>query len=149
MKTETDDKQKEEFYTYKRTIVQLRDISIIITILILLLAFFDKLPWIVLIDDNDKSSSLEKRLIFTLQLLFVDVLPLLVAMTWVIHRRLTTIAINPMNRRGHQFVEQQQRILQNTLEQFIIKFILSLTLCTVLRSNELIILPVFTVLFVL
>ena len=54
-----------------------------------------------------------------------------------------------MDPRGHSLVEQRQRILQNTLEQLLIKLIVSLSVCTVLRLNELMVLPVITVLFLL
>lgn len=146
MTIETDAKMKKELLNYQRKLGPLRYISMIITPLIMALAFFNKFPWIVAINDNDKS--FEKRLIFTLQLSFIDCLPLLIAIFAVIHRRISSIAINPMDSRGHLLVEQQQRILQNTLEQLFIKFILSLTLCTVLKSNELMVLPVFTILFI-
>jgi hypothetical protein len=96
-----------------------------------------------------KSLSLENRLIFTIQLSFIDLIPLLIAIFAVINRRVTSIAINPMDPRGQALVEQRQHILQNTLEQLIIKLILSLTLSTVLHSNELILLPVFTILFII
>ncbi len=149
MTAETDVKLKEEVRTYQNKLGLLRTISMIITTVIMTLAFFDQFPWVVVLDGNSKSLALENRLLFTLELSFIDLLPFFIAIFAVINRRISTIAINPMDPRGHALVEQRQRILQNTLEQLIIKFILSLTLCTVLRSNELIILPVFTILFVL
>jgi hypothetical protein len=149
MTVETDAKLEDELRTYQNKLKPLGKISAIITTVIMALAFFDQFPWVVAVDDNAKSLALENRLVFTLQLSFIDLLPLFSAILAVINRRIRTIAINPMDSRGHALVEQRQRILQNTLEQLIIKLILSLTLCTVLRSNELIILPVFTVLFVL
>jgi hypothetical protein len=148
MTIETDIKMKEEIRNYKRRLAPLGMISIIITTLIMVLAFFNQFPWIVAIDDNVKYLSFEKRFIFTLQLSFIDCLPLLISIFAVIRRRISSIAINPMDSRGHSLVEQRQRILQNTLEQLIMKLILSLALCTVLKSNELIILPVFTILFI-
>jgi len=148
MTIETDAKMKEELRSYKRKLGPLRTISMIITTLIMALVFFDRFPWIVSIDGDDKHLSFEKRLIFTLQLSFIDCFPLLISIYAVINRRISTIAVNPMDPRGHELVEQRQRILQNTLEQLIIKLIVSLALCTVLQSNELIILPVFTILFI-
>jgi hypothetical protein len=149
MTSETETKMKVGLRRYKRTALPLIISSMIITTLILAMTFFDQLPWIITIDSNTKTLSLENRLIFTLQLLFIDLFPLLITIFAVINRRITSIAINPMNPKGHALVEQRQRILQNTLEQLIIKLILSFTLCTVLRSNELLILPVFTILFVI
>ena len=113
------------------------------------MTFFDKLPWTITIENYTKTFSFEKRLIFTIQLLFLDCFSLLFAIYAVISRRVSTIAINPLDPKGQIFVEQRQRILQNTLEQFVVKVILSLTLCTILESNELILLPVFTFLFLL
>ena len=144
MTNETEIKMKVGLRKYQRRILPMIISSMIITTLVLSMAFFDKLPWTVAID-----LSLENRLIFTLQLLFIDLFPLLMAIFGVINIRASSIAINPMDPRGHALVEQRQRILQNTLEQSIIKLILSLALCTVLRSNELIVLPVFTLLFVI
>jgi hypothetical protein len=43
--------------------------------------------------------------------LFIDFLPLLINIFAVINQRMSTIAINPMDSRGHAFVEQRQRIL--------------------------------------
>jgi uncharacterized membrane protein YecN with MAPEG domain len=148
MTGETDAKIKEDLLAHQRRLGPLRIISIIITIIILAAAFFDQLPWTVTTKTSSKTLSFENRLTFTLQLLFIDFLPLFIAIFAVINVRISSIAINPMDSRGHVLVEKQQRILQNTLEQLIIKIILSLVLCTVLRSNELIILPVFTILFV-
>ena len=139
---------EQELRNYKRKLGPLRTISMIVTPLIMVLAFFNQFPWTVLVDDNIKYLSFEKRFIFTLQLSFIDCLPLFIAIFAVINRRISSIAVNPMDPRGHPLVEQRQRILQNTLEQLIIKFILSLALCTVLKSNELIVLPVFTILFI-
>jgi hypothetical protein len=149
MTAQTDAKLKEELRSYRNKLRPLGMISVIITTLIMALAFSDQFPWVIVVDGNGKSSALENRLLFTLQLLFIDLLPLFIAIFAVINRRISTIAVNPMDPRGYALVEQRQRILQNTLEQLIIKLILSLILCTVLRSNELIILPVFTILFVL
>jgi hypothetical protein len=147
MTVETDAKLKEEFRVYQRKLGPLRIISCILTALVLTITFFDQLPWTVAI--GSKTLSFEDRLIFTLQLSFIDFFPFFIAIIAVINRRMTSIAVNPMDKRGHELVEQRQRILQNTLEQLVIKVILSLVLCTVIESNELIILPVFTILFVL
>ena len=149
MTTETETKAKVGLRKYQHKVLPLMILSITITTLLLSLAFFGYLPWIVTINDKMKSLSLENRLIFTIQLSFIDLIPLLIAIFAVINRRVTSIAINPMDPRGQALVEQRQRILQNTLEQLIIKLILSLTLSTVLHSNELILLPVFTILFVI
>jgi hypothetical protein len=149
MTIETDAKLKDEIRAYKDKLRPLARISIVITGVTMALAFFDKFPWVVVVDGNDKSLVLKNRLVFMFQLSFIDLFPLIIAIIAVIDRRFSTIAANPMDPRGHAFVERRQRILQNTLEQLIIKLILSLALCTVLRSNELMILPVFTFLFVL
>jgi hypothetical protein len=149
MTAQTDAKLKEELRSYRNKLRPLGMISVMTTTLIMALAISDQFPWVVVVDGNGKSSALQNRLVFTLQLLFIDLLPLFIAIFVVINRRISTIAVNPMDPRGYALVEQRQRILQNTLEQLIIKLILSLILCTVLRSNELIILPVFTILFVL
>jgi len=148
MTAETDATLKEELRSYRNKLRPLGMISVMTTTLIMALAIFDQFPWVVVVDGNGKSSALQNRLVFTLQLLFIDLLALFIAIFAVINRRISTIAVNPMDPRGYALVEQRQRILQNTLEQLIIKLILSLILCTVLRSNELIILPVFTILFV-
>ncbi|UJR11555.1 hypothetical protein I4U23_015735 [Adineta vaga] len=150
MTTETEKKTKQVgLRKYQRRVLPLMIISIVITTILLTMALFDKFPWTITIDNNTKTFALEKRLIFTIQLLFIDCFPFLLAIFAVINRRITTIAINPLDPKGHVLVEQRQRILQNTLEQLIIKLILSLTLCTVLQSNELIILPIYTILFII
>jgi len=149
MTAETDAKLKEELLIYQNILWPLGKISAIITTAIMTLAFFDQCPWVAVVDGNGKSLALENRLLFTLQLSLIDLLPLFIAIFGVIDRRISTIAMNPMDPRGHTLVEQPQHILQNTLEQLIIKLILSLALFTVIQSNELMVLPVFTILFVL
>lgn len=149
MTTETETKAKIGLRKYQRTVLPLMIASIIITTALLTMALFNKLPWTITIENYTKIFSFEKRLIFTIQLLFIDGFPLLFAIFAVINRRITTIAINPLDPKGQVLVEQRQRILQNTLEQLIVKVILSLTLCTILQSNELMLLPVFTFLFIL
>ncbi|UJR19012.1 hypothetical protein I4U23_022142 [Adineta vaga] len=67
----------------------------------------------------------------------------------VIRRRTSTSAINSMDPREEILVEQRQRILQNTLEQLLIQLSLSLVLCTILKSNEFILLPIYTILFII
>ena len=142
-----DAKLQKEVRAHQETLGPLRTISMIVTTVIMSAALFDRLPWSVNIDGDDKSFSFENRLLFTLQLSFVDLIPLLISLFSVIQKRVSSIAINPMDPRGHSLVEQRQRILQNTLEQLLIKLIVSLSACTVLRSYELMILPVFTILF--
>lgn len=149
MTSETETKAKIGLRKYQRIALPLMVASITITTGLLTMALFDKLPWTITIENYTKLFSLEKRLIFTIQLLFIDCFTLLFAIFAVINRRVTTIAINPLDPKGQVLVEQRQRILQNTLEQLVIKVILSLTLCTVLQSNELMVLPIFTFLFIL
>ena len=142
-------KLEEEVRVHQKTLGPLRIISIIMTTVIMSAALFDRFPWAVTIDGDGKSFSFDNRLLFTLQLSFVDLIPLLGSIFAVINKRISSIAINPMDPRGHSLVEQRQRILQNTLEQLLIKLIVSLSVCTVLRLNELMVLPVITVLFLL
>ncbi|CAF1200653.1 unnamed protein product [Adineta ricciae] len=148
MTSEAETKAKVGLRKYQRTVVPLMIVSITITIVLLTMALFDKLPWTTTIENYTKTFSLEKRLIFTIQLLFIDCFALLFAIFAVIARRITSVAINPLDPKGQVLVEQRQRILQNTLEQLVVKVILSFTLCTVLQSNELTLLPVFTLLFI-
>ena len=144
-----DAKFQDEIRAHQKTLGPLRIISMIVTTVVMSIAFYDRFPWLIKIDDNEKSFSFENRLLFTLQLSFIDLIPLFISIFAVINKRISSIAINPMDSRGHSLVEQRQRILQNTLEQLLIKLIVSLSACTVLRSNELMILPVFTILFLL
>lgn len=149
MTTETEAKVKVGLRKYQRTVLPLMIASITITTILLTMALFDQLPWTITIENNARTLLFEKRFILTIQLLFIDAFALLFAIFAVINRRVTTIAINPLDPKGQVLVEQRQRILQNTLEQLVVKVILSLTLCTVLQPNELMLLPVFTFLFIL
>ncbi|CAF4308271.1 unnamed protein product [Adineta steineri] len=149
MTSEAETKKKVELRKSQRKNIPLMILSIIIATSVLTFALFDQLPWTITINNNIKTVSLENRLIFTIQLLFIDCFPLVFSIFAVIHRRVTTIALNPLDPKGQILVEQRQRILQNTLEQLIIKLILSLTLCTIIQPNELTLLPAFTILFVI
>ena len=149
MTNETDAKVKEESRHSNRYLVPLRNLSVLVTTLVWSLAFLDCLPWTIANSDQSAPFSMEERLLLTIQLSFIDLLPLIVAVFTVIHVRISTIAVNPMHPRADPLVEKPQRILQNTLEQLLIKVILSFALCTVLRPEQLIILPMFTVLFLI
>ncbi|CAF1178386.1 unnamed protein product [Didymodactylos carnosus] len=119
-------------------------ISGILTALAIYLALYNKLPWTI-----GGHSSLLKRIVFALRLSFVEILFLIFMILTIARIRSSTFAIDPTDARGQSIVEQPQRILQNTLEQFLVKFILSIVLATLLHSRELILLPVLTILFLI
>lgn len=148
MTNETDPKVEKERHRSNRCLGPLRNLSLLATTLAWTLAFLDYLPWQIANDDRLNPVSVEDRLILTIQLSFIDLLPLIVALFAVINVRISTIPVNPPDPRADPLVQKPQRILQNTLEQLIIKWNLSFTLCTVLQPNQLIILPMFTVVFI-
>jgi hypothetical protein len=124
-------------------------LSNIVTIVIFFLSLYDYLPWKVVDVEGRKHVSFKARFIFTLQLAFIDILPVLVCVFAVYNQRRQTSAVNPVNSKGKQNVKRSKRILKNTLRQFIIKLILSFILCTILHSHELLLLPTFTLLFII
>lgn len=139
----------EDVQEYKQNVAPGIFLSIILTFVTFSLTFFDYLPWKIVGVEGLDHVTLKDRCIFTLQLSFIDILPLLFSIFAVFNQRRQTYAINPMDPRGDEYVERSKGILENTLEQFVIKLILSFILCTVLRSYELLLLPVFTLLFVI
>ena len=139
----------EEVRRFQRRVAPEILLSNLITISIFGLSFYGYLPWRVTGEKGSEHVSLRARLAFTLQWSFVDLLPLLVGIFAVFNRRRQTWAINPVDPRGDEFIRSLKGILENTLEQFLVKFVLSLILCTVLRSRELILLPTFTFLYLL
>lgn len=124
-------------------------ISNIITVGIFLLTFYDFLPWKIVGIDGRNHVSLKDRFIFTLQLSFIDILPLLFCIFTVFNQRKQTYAFTPMDSQEVEHVEHPKGILENIFQQFIVKLVLSFLLCTILRSHELLILPIFTLLFVI
>jgi hypothetical protein len=144
-----DVKMEEEVQQFKRKVTPEVILSNIVTIGIFVLSFYDYLPWKIVGIGGRKHVALKARLIFTLQLTFIDILPLLICIIAVFNRRRQTYAIDPLDPRGEKYIERLKGILENTFEQFIVKIILSFILCIVLRSSELILLPVFTILFII
>lgn len=149
MTKETEMNSKENFADPNRYLSPLRKLSYVVTSIIVLLPFFDFFPLKISFDDQNDHFSFENRFQLTIQLIFLDLIPLVLSIISVIQIRMKTIAVNPLDPRGHPLVEKRQRILQNTLEQLILKLIISLTLATILRPNEFIFLPIFTFLFLL
>ncbi|UJR09148.1 hypothetical protein I4U23_013396 [Adineta vaga] len=148
---ENENKQhmEDEVKSFKKQIAPEVFISNIVTIGLFFLSFYDYLPWKIAVNQRQKQLSLKHRYIFTLQLTFIDILPLLICIFVVFNRRRQTYAIDPMDPRGKKFVKRLKGILSNTFEQCVVKIILSFILCTILHSNELILLPTFTFLFVI
>jgi hypothetical protein len=140
---------EEEVRQFKRRVIPEIIMSNFLTIAIFLFSFYDYLPWTIVGVEGRKHVVLKDRFVFTLQLTFIDILPLLIAMFAVVNRRRQTYAINPIDPRGEKYVKRLKGILKNTFEQFVIKVVLSFILCIILRSSELILLPVFTFLFIL
>lgn len=123
-------------------------LSSVLTVGLLVASFYDFLPWTIADSQGRKRVLFSHRCVLTLQLAFIDLLPVLACIFAVFNRRRQTYAIDPTDPRGKPMVEQLKGILENTLEQFVVKITLSFILCVVLRSNELILLPTFTFLFV-
>ena len=139
----------DEVRRFQRRVLPEILLSNAITLSIFISSLYGYLPWKVMVGTGSEHVSLRDRLAFTLQWSFLDLLPVLICIFAVFNRRRQTWAINPVDPRGEEFVRSLKGILENTLEQFIVKFILSLVLCTVLRSRELILLPTFTFLYLL
>ena len=127
----------------------LRVLSFFVTSIAIASTYSGSLPVKIVSTDQRTTLSFEDRLTLTIQLAFLDLIPLIVSMFAVIHVRMHTVAVNPMDPRGYPLVEQRQRILQNTLEQSLIKLIISFALATLLTDEQMILLPVWTALFLL
>ena len=150
MKTGADEQRmRSEVNEFKKQVAPEIILSTIFTSVLIFLSFYDYLPWKIVDNQHKNQLSFKRRYIFTLQLVFVDILPLLICIFVVFNRRRQTYAINPMDPRGEESVQALKGILQNTLEQFIVKVTLSFLLSIVLYSNELMLLPTFTFLFIL
>ena len=150
MKTDTDEQcMQGEVNEFKKRVTPEIVLSAIFTSVLIFLSFYDYLPWKIADNEHKNQLSFKRRYIFTLQLVFLDSLPLLICILVVFNRRRQTYAINPMDPRGEESVRALKGILQNTLEQFIVKVTFSFLLSIILYSNELMLLPAFTFLFLL
>ena len=140
---------QDEVKQFQRRVLPEIVLSNIVTVGVFVVGLLDYFPWKVVGSRGQRHLSFKDRVTFTLQLAFVDLIPLIICMFAVFNRRRQTWAINPMDPRGEPFIKRLKGILENTFEQFVIKFVLSMILCTVLRSDELLLLPAFTFLFLL
>lgn len=147
MTTETETKMRSQCDNDNRYLGPLRHLSFIVTSLIIGSVYFDYFPLKIVFHDERNELSFENRLKLTIQLTFLDLIPLIFSIFSVIRIRMRTVAMNPLDPRGHLLVEKQQNILRNTVEQLMIKLIISLNLSIILHHDEFILLPIFTFLF--
>eukprot|EP00731_Ephydatia_muelleri_P030798 Em0022g312a len=94
------------------------------------------------------SLDLATRLAFTLRCLFPAVVVLAFFIVSVGMKRVSTGALNPLGNKEH-LVQVHKNILTNTVEQFLVFAVCSLTLATYLEtSTEMKLIPLYTVAFV-
>ncbi|XP_062570204.1 transmembrane protein 79-like [Saccostrea cucullata] len=89
------------------------------------------------------------RFILTIRCLFVSSLPIPLILQSVGNARFNTTAIDPVKGGGEDIVDVPNRILRNTIEQYIMHAVAMLTLCTFLDEDSLKVLPILSVIFVI
>jgi hypothetical protein len=92
--------------------------------------------------------SIGDRLAFTLRHQLPSVVIVVLSLLHVSLLRLSSLAINPLSGNEHH-VEKASRILQNTVEQFLLTLVNQLILATHLPESHLKLIPLITVSFVL
>lgn len=89
------------------------------------------------------------RVVFTLRWLIVSLLSIHAGVQWIATTRFTTSAINPLDRSGTKYVEMRSKILQNTVEQFLLHAFSLIVLSTYLSEESMYWIPLLVVLFVI
>ena len=89
------------------------------------------------------------RVVFTLRCLVVSLLAVLAGVMVLATVRFATTAINPLDPRGKKITEQQERYLQNTVEQFLLHSFSLISLSTYLSEEKMHWIPLLVALFVI
>jgi uncharacterized membrane protein YecN with MAPEG domain len=96
---------------------------------------------------NIKTSA--DALVFTVQCLFISSLPMLANIHYIGDKRFNSKAIDPVRGGGEDVVDVPNRILRNTVEQFLVHAVALLTLSTFLDEASLKAIPILSGIFVL
>ena len=95
-----------------------------------------------------KSNDFCDKLVYAIRCCcFPGAIILVQAIVAVGNKRGTTPALNPLSGNEH-YLQLEKQMLANTLEQFLVFFLLSLTLITYLEPSEMRIVPLYTIVFV-
>ncbi|KAK3594301.1 hypothetical protein CHS0354_012052 [Potamilus streckersoni] len=89
-----------------------------------------------------------ERVIFALRWQCVSLLPIIIGIQVIALTRFMTNAIDPVGGKCEHLVEVDKRCLQNTIEQFLLNFLLQLGLASYLESTCVRVIPTLTVMFV-
>ena len=84
---------------------------------------------------------LAERIAFTLRMNVLAMLPLFIMIVTVGHKRFVGSAINPLDHAEDAAMEIDGRVVDNSLQQFILFLVTSLALATVLTSKQMAIIP--------
>lgn len=96
---------------------------------------------------NVKTSA--DALVFTVQSLFISSIPMLANIQFISSMRFNSKAIDPIRGGGEDLVGVPNRILRNTMEQFLVHAVALLTLSTFLDETSLKAIPILSGIFVL
>ncbi|CAG2192676.1 unnamed protein product [Mytilus edulis] len=99
--------------------------------------------------DTSQLTTPTDRLIYTIRWLFLSSLTIMFAMFGVLRVRGNTDAIDPLNGSAENLVELPNRILRNTIEQFLLHASAVLTFSTFLDESNMNNIPLMVVLFIL
>ena len=89
------------------------------------------------------------RVVFTLRCNVPSVLSMGSAIVYIGNKRFMSDQINPLSSKDRHLIEVPQRVLQNTLEQFVLSFTLQLAASTWMTSEQMKLIPIITMWFVL
>lgn len=84
---------------------------------------------------------LAERIAFTLRMNVLAMLPLLIMIITVGNKRFLSDAINPLDHAENEAMQIDGRVVDNTLQQFILFLVASLALATVLTAKQMAIIP--------
>ena len=89
-----------------------------------------------------------EQIVFTIRCNVPTVGFFLILISHIGNTRFTSAQANPLEEKDKDKVEVHVRVLQNTLEQFVISFVLQLATATWINSSQMMIIPIIAMLFV-
>lgn len=89
------------------------------------------------------------RIVFTIRCNVPSVLSMGTVIAYIGNRRFMSEQINPLAAKDKHLIEIPQRVLQNTLEQFVLSFTLQLAASTWMTSEQMKLIPIIAMWFVL